>query len=102
MALLIYYEGQEKDKYTTVFGAVKTTYTASEKSTYKLIASAYHTQEQEYFDILAQYRLGEVDSNIGSDTFGDVSFTRGIGSQLNHALKRFGRIDHQYRIERNS
>lgn len=85
MALLIYYEGQEKDKYTTVFGAVKSTYTASEKSTYKLIASAYHTQEQEYFDILAQYRLGEVDSNIGSDTFGDVAFSRGIGSQLNHA-----------------
>nr|MBP6758951.1 TonB-dependent receptor [Flavobacterium sp.] len=85
MALLIYYEGQEKDKYTTVFGAVKSTYTASEKSTYKWIVSAYHTQEQEYFDILAQYRLGEVDANIGSDTFGDVAFTRGIGSQLNHA-----------------
>jgi hypothetical protein len=25
--------------------------------------------------------LGEVDSNIGSETFGDVAFTRGIGSQ---------------------
>jgi hypothetical protein len=85
MALLVFYQGQEKDKYTTVFGAVKSTYTASENSTYKLIASAYHTQEQEYFDILAQYRLGEVDSNIGSDTFGDVTFSRGIGSQLNHA-----------------
>ena len=85
MALLIFYEGQEKDKYTTVFGAIKSTYTASENSTYKLIASAYHTQEQEYFDILAQYRLGEVDSNFGSENFGDVAFTRGIGSQLNHA-----------------
>jgi len=85
MALLVYYEGQEKDKYTTVFGAVKSTYTASEKSTYKLIVSGYHTQEQEHFDILAQYRLGEVDANIGSDTFGDVAFTRGIGSQLSHA-----------------
>ncbi|WP_310560790.1 TonB-dependent receptor [Flavobacterium sp.] len=85
MALLIYYEGQEKDKYTTVFGAVKSTYTPSKNSTYKLIASAYHTQEQEYYDILAQYRLGEVDSNIGSETFGDVTFTRGIGGQLNHA-----------------
>lgn len=85
MALLIYYEGQEKDKYTTVFGAVKSTYTASKNSTYKLIASAYHTQEQEYYDILAQYRLGEVDSNFGSENFGDVAFTRGIGSQLNHA-----------------
>ncbi|WP_338407809.1 TonB-dependent receptor [uncultured Flavobacterium sp.] len=85
MALLIYYEGQEKDKYTTYFGAVKSTFVASDNSTYKLIASAYHAQEQEYFDILAQYRLGEVDSNIGSDTFGDVAFSRGIGSQLNHA-----------------
>jgi hypothetical protein len=28
--------------------------------------------------------LGEVDSNIGSETYGDVAFTRGIG-QLNHA-----------------
>lgn len=84
-ALLIYYEGQEKDKYTTVFGAVKSTFNASENATYKLIASAYHTQEQEYFDILAQYRLGEVDSNFGSENFGNVSFTRGIGSQLNHA-----------------
>jgi len=85
MALLIYYEGQEKDKYTTVFGAIKSTYVASENSTYKLIASAYHTQEQEYYDILAQYRLGEVDSNFGSENFGDVAFTRGIGAQLNHA-----------------
>ena len=29
--------------------------------------------------------MGEVDANIGSETFGDVVFTRGIGSQLNHA-----------------
>ena len=85
MALLIYYEGQEKDKYNTYFGAVKSTFVASEKSTYKIIASAYHTQEQEYFDILAQYRLGEVDANIGSETFGDVAFSKGIGGQLNHA-----------------
>jgi hypothetical protein len=84
-ALLIYYEGQEKDKYTTFFGAVKSTYTPSKNSTYKLITSAYHTQEKEYFDILAQYRLGEVDTDFGSQTFGNVSFSRGIGSQLNHA-----------------
>ena len=84
-ALLIYYEGREKDKYNTYFGAVKSTFVASEKSTYKYVASVYHTQEQEYFDILAQYRLGEVDANIGSETFGDVAFSKGIGGQLNHA-----------------
>ncbi len=85
IALQIAYEGQENDKYRTFFGALKSTYIASENATYKLITSAYHTQEQEYFDIDASYFLGEVDSNIGSDTFGDVSFNRAIGSQLNHA-----------------
>lgn len=85
IALQIAYEGQEKDKYRTFFGAVKSTYTASENATYKLITSAYHTQEQEYYDIDAAYYLGEVDTNIGSETFGGVSYNRAIGSQLNHA-----------------
>jgi hypothetical protein len=85
MALLIYYEGQEKDKYDTYFGAVKSTFKVNTNLTLKFIGSIFHTLEQEYFDIFAQYRLGEVDANIGSETFGDVDFTRGIGTQLNHA-----------------
>ncbi len=83
--LIVYYQGQEKDNYKTYFGAVKSTFIASEKATYKLITSLYHTQEQEYFDILAQYNLGEVDTNLGSETYGDVTFSRGVGAQLNHA-----------------
>ena len=85
MALLIYYEGQEKDKYDTYFGAIKSTFKVNNNLTLKFIGSIFHTLEQEYFDIFAQYRLGEVDANIGSETFGDVDFTRGIGTQLNHA-----------------
>ena len=85
IALLVYYEGQEKDKYLTFFGAGKAVYQYNDDNKLKFILSGYHTQEQEYYDILAQYRLGEVDANIGSETFGDVVFSRGIGSQLNHA-----------------
>jgi hypothetical protein len=85
MVLGVYYEGREKDKYDTYFGALKTTYEVSDTFTLKFIGSVFHTIEQEYFDIYAQYRLGEVDANIGSDTYGDVAFSRGIGSQLNHA-----------------
>ncbi len=85
IALVVFYEGQEKDKYLTLFGALKSVYQYNANNKLKFIASTYHTQEQEYYDILAQYRLGEVDSNIGSETFGDVVFSRGIGSQLNHA-----------------
>ncbi|MDI5898332.1 TonB-dependent receptor [Flavobacterium yafengii] len=85
MALTVFYEGQEKDKYDTYFGALKTTFNVSDNFTLKFIGSVFHTLEQEYFDIFAQYRLGEVDSSIGPETFGEVAFTRGIGSQLSHA-----------------
>jgi len=84
LALLVFYEGQEKDQYQTYFGALNGTYFASDDLTLSLIGSTYHTIEEEYFDILAQYRLGEVNSNIGDDDFGDVEFSEGIGGQLNH------------------
>ncbi|MBU0939861.1 MAG: TonB-dependent receptor [Bacteroidetes bacterium] len=85
MALSVFYEGEEKDKYTTYFGALKSIFKVSDIFTLKFIGSVFHTLEQEYFDILAQYRLGDVDVNIGSETYGNVSFTKGIGSQFNHA-----------------
>jgi len=85
VALLVFYDGQEKDRYDTYFGALKGTYVVSENYTAKLIGSIYHTQEQEYFDILAEYRLGEVNTDIGSEDLGEVEFTEGIGSQLTHA-----------------
>jgi hypothetical protein len=85
LALLVFYEGQENDKYNTYFGAFKGSYFANDNLTLKLIASAFRTTEQEYFDILAQYRLGEVNSNIGDESLGEVEFSEGIGSQINHA-----------------
>lgn len=85
IALLVVYDGKEKDEYKTLFGAFKSVYKVNDGFTLKLIGSAYHTTEQEYFDIFAQYRLGEVNTSIGSDDFGNIEFSEGIGSQLNHA-----------------
>jgi len=85
LALIVFYDGQEKDKYQTYFGAIKANYFLNDNVTLKLIASTYHTLEEEYFDILAQYRLGEVNSNIGDENLGEVEFSEGIGSQLTHA-----------------
>jgi hypothetical protein len=85
MALAVYYQGKEKDLYNTYFGALKTTFKVNDTFSLKFIGSLFHTIEQEYFDIFAQYRLGEVDATIGSDTYGDIQFSRGVGSQLNHA-----------------
>ncbi len=85
IALLVFYNGQENDKYRTYFGALKTSFKPNEKNSFKLITSLFNTQEQEYYDINGAYALGEVDSNLGSENFGDVKFSRAIGSQLNHA-----------------
>ena len=85
LALLVFYEGQERDAYQTYFGALKGTYFANDNLTLNLVASAYHTIEEEHFDILAQYRLGEVNTNIGDEDLGEVEFSEGIGGQLNHA-----------------
>jgi len=84
VALIVFYEGQEKTEYQTYFGAFQGTYFANEDLTLNLTASTYHTTEEEYFDILAQYNLGEVNGNIGDENLGEVEFSEGIGSQLNH------------------
>ncbi|QCE42635.1 carboxypeptidase-like regulatory domain-containing protein [Psychroserpens sp. NJDZ02] len=83
-ALVVQYEGQEKDRYQTLFGALSANYDVNDDLSIALVTSTYHTTEEEYFDILAQYALGEVNSNIGDENLGEVEFTEGIGSQLNH------------------
>ncbi|MFD2518834.1 TonB-dependent receptor [Salinimicrobium flavum] len=87
-ALMIYYRGQEKDTYRTWFGALNTSYLVNENYTAGFIASAYNTREQEYFDIVAQYRMVEVNADIGGGNFGKVDFTEGVGGQLTHARNK--------------
>jgi hypothetical protein len=108
LALIVFYEGQEKDQYQTEFGAFKANYFVNDDLTLKLIASTYHTTEEEHFDILAQYRLGEVNTNIGDENLGDVEFSEGIGSQLTHARNDLdaliSTIEHKgdYKIDGNT
>ena len=85
LELIVFYNGQEQDNYLTVFGAFAADYKINENFKLTTITSKYNTQEEEYLDIAAQYNLGEVDANIGSENFGEVQFSQGIGSQLNHA-----------------
>ncbi|KGL63217.1 TonB-dependent receptor [Polaribacter sp. Hel1_85] len=85
LELNVYYSGEEQDNYLTLFGAFSTEYEVNDFLTLTGTLSRYNTQEEEHFDIAAAYSLGEVDANIGSENFGEVDFSEGIGSQLNHA-----------------
>ena len=85
LALIIFYDGEEKDRYATFFNSISVDYKPNQHDTYTINSSFYNTTEKEYFDILAQYNLAEVNTNIGSEDLGEVEFSQGVGSQLNHA-----------------
>ena len=85
LELIVYYNGQEKDRFKTLFGALKGSYSVNENLNLSLTSSTYHTIEDEYYDILASYNIGEVNNDFASENFGEVEFSEGIGSQLNHA-----------------
>jgi len=82
-SLTVNYEGNQNNRYSTVFGALKGTYKLNDDIDLKLISSVYHTTEEEYSDIIAQYELGEVDIDLGRDSLGEPTGSRGIGSQFN-------------------
>ncbi|MBJ2175470.1 carboxypeptidase-like regulatory domain-containing protein [Aureibaculum sp. A20] len=84
-ALIVNYRGKETDQYLTLFGALKGTYLVNDNLKLELTSSAYNTQEEEHYDILAFYGIGTVNADFGSDSFGDVEFSQAIGSQLDHA-----------------
>ncbi len=85
LALLVQYQGREEDKYVTVFGALKGNYYINKNLKIDVTATAYNTQEEERYDILAGYKIGEINADFGSENFGDVQFAQAIGSQLDHA-----------------
>ena len=84
----VYYQGSEIDKYQTYFGAFKGIFKPNLENSYKVIASAYHTKEEEYYDILGQYNLGNVSGDLGGNA-GEVEYTVGLGSQLNHGRNNY-------------
>ncbi|MFK5974171.1 MAG: TonB-dependent receptor plug domain-containing protein [Flavobacteriaceae bacterium] len=84
-ALTVFYEGSENNRFATTLGALKATYFLNDQTTLKLISSLYHTTEEEHSDLIATYKLGEVDTNLGSESLGEAITSKGIGSQFNRA-----------------
>ena len=101
LELIVNYEGNEKNRYQTYFGALNTIYQLNENTKLQVTTSLYNTQESEYFDILANYNIGEVETDLSSDNFGKVSFTDAIGSQLNHARNDYDALIKQINFRGN-
>ena len=67
----VYFGGQEEDMFRTWFGALNLTHTPSTNHALTFNFSAYHTNEEETFDIVSQYWLDDVDEekNMGVGTY---------------------------------
>ena len=83
--LVVFYQGNENDKFNTLFGAINATYKHSENLSLSLTTSAYNTQEEEFFDIIGAYSLNETNTDEDSPNFGESEFSEGIGGQITHS-----------------
>lgn len=67
----VYFDGQEKDVFRTFFGSLGITRHFGEKTSLSLIVSAFHTRDQEKYDIQGQYWLTQTETsdNLGVGTY---------------------------------
>nr|WP_317167646.1 TonB-dependent receptor plug domain-containing protein [Flagellimonas sp. HSM57] len=87
-ALLVFYEGEENNKYNNILGALKADYVVNDNTKVDVTTSIYHAQEEEFSDIIASYELADINTDLGSENLGSVSNPRGIGSQFNRARNK--------------
>ena len=71
----VYFDGQEKDIFRTLFGTFRIQRSFSEKTKLTLLGSAFHTKEQETFDIMGQYWLDDTQTQE----------QLGVGTYMEHA-----------------
>ena len=72
-AFRVYFDGQEKDIFRTLFGTASITRHLTDSASVKLLWSAFHTKEQERYDIQGQYWLSDTQSaeQLGVGTYAE-------------------------------
>ena len=71
----VYFDGQEKDRFNTLFGALGITRNLKDSTSIKFLTSAFHTKESERYDIIGQYWLDDTQTQE----------SLGIGTYMEHA-----------------
>lgn len=71
----VYFDGQEKDLFRTLFGALDITRKIGTNTSLSFLASAFYTKEEETYDIQGQYWLDDTNTNSNI----------AVGTYLEHA-----------------
>ena len=92
----VYFDGQERDIFRTFFGTLRISRIFSPKTKVSLLGSAFHTKEQETYDIQGQYWLDDTQTQeqLGVGTYMEHArnyLTANVASaklMLNHKTQR--------------
>lgn len=84
----IYFEGQEQTRFQTMMGGTSLKWKASDRTNLDFFATVFNSNEKEYFDILGQYYINELETDPSKEAYGDSIAVLGIGSFLNHARNK--------------
>jgi hypothetical protein len=85
LGLDVYFEGQEKDSYTTSLIGLSILQSLNKKTKLKWMLSRFTDAEKENFDISAAYLFGDRDFDNTSPTFGQITNPLGAGAYQNYA-----------------
>ena len=83
--LTVYYSGSEKNQFRTNLNALKAEYQLNDRTTLKFISSLYFNREQEYSDVISQYRLSDLNTSLEDDILGEPTPVNGLATQYNRA-----------------
>lgn len=81
----IYFDGREKDEYSTAMLGVSTTFQPTKKLKLKWLASRFENDEKEQMDITGAYLFGDRDFDKTSSSFGLIVNPLGAGLNQNFA-----------------
>lgn len=84
----VYFDGQEKDRFETWFGALTLGYRPSKKSEYSLLASGFLTNELVSYDISGEYWLDQAGTSGDASNGGAIGGELGVGRYHEHARNR--------------
>lgn len=67
----VYFDGEEKDLFRTLFGTASITRHFGDSTSIKFLTSAFHSKERETYDIMGQYWLDDTQTqeNLGVGTY---------------------------------
>lgn len=84
----VYFDGQEKDRFETFFGALSLNYRVNKSSDFTLLTSGFLTNELVAYDISGEYWLDQAGTTGGGTTDGGIGGELGVGKYMEHARAR--------------